>query len=199
MSDFTTDKSFTDYVHRTLAHKWIYQRLGWEELSLNKAQQEVLDLQKGIDYVVENSFGRRFYVQERFRDEYARAFSDCTLRYRRDHHADKNQHRSEFYKIRADFLVYGITNGSKHPQQRHTITGFIKFVVIDLHVLFEKIQQGQIIFQKNINFSRIENGKMLAPIKENPDDSSSFVAFDVLQLQELFGKDDIILLQEGFF
>ncbi len=78
-------------------------------------------------------------------------------------------------------------------------TDFLKYVVVDLWVLYAKIDSGLIVPVRSGNYSRIANGKMFAPIKDNTDDSSSFVAFDILQLNELFGKENIILIQKGYF
>ena len=101
----------------------------------------------------------------------------------------------------GSYLVYGITNGSKWLDKRATLTDFLKFVVVDLRVLFQKMDNQQIVLQTGSasNFSRIEGGKMTIPINQNPDFSSSFVAFDVRQLQQLFGNDGIIFSQKGFF
>jgi len=51
---------------------------------------------------------------------------------------------------------------------------------LDLKVLFDKIENGLIIPSQNIGLnSYIKENKMYAPIIENHNDSSSFVAFDV--------------------
>jgi len=52
--------------------------------------------------------------------------------------------------------------------------------------------------RKGNKTSYIENGKMIAPINQNTDQSSNFVAFDIRQLQTLFQADRIIRLQKGF-
>lgn len=199
MAKYSDDRNFTNFVHTQLAVPLIYKPLGWTEKEIDAAHLEFIDINEGVDYVFEDNSENEIKTQERFRDDYYKQYNDCTLRYRRDNNLDPTRHKSEFYKIKADYLVYGITNGAKFPDKRHTLTGFIKYVVVDLKTLYAKIDDGLIIPQYGANLSRIDNGKMIAPIKDNPDGSSSFVAFDVLQLHQLFGKDGIILTQKGYF
>ncbi len=199
MAYYKSDRSFTNFVHKKLAHPIIYKQLGWKKVMIDPAKLAALDMNEGVDYIFKDKNDKRIKLQERFRDNYYKKYNDCTLRYRRDHNPDLSRHKSEFYKVKADFLVYGITNGSKFPDKRHTLTNFIKFVVVDLKVLFNKIEKKLIIPEYGGNFSRIINGKMMAVIKDNTDKSSSFVAFDVRQLQQLFGDENIILLQKGYF
>lgn len=198
MAHYSEDRNFTNFVHQKLALPLIYAPLAWTEKTMDKAVLEKMDIHEGVDYVFSDSQGSEIKVQERFRDDFYKKYNDCTLRYRRDKNADQARHESEFYKIKADFLVYGITNGSKFPEKRHTLTDFLKYAVIDLRVLYAKIEAGLIVPVRSGNYSRIANQKMYVPIKDNTDDSSSFVAFDILQLKELFGHENIILVQKGY-
>lgn len=199
MTKYSEDRRFTDYVHSHLAIPHIYNALNWTQKEVDASYLAAIDMHEGVDYVFENEDKREIKCQERFKDDFYKNYNDFTLRYRRDLNPDASRHASEFFKIKADYLVYGITNGSKFPEKRHTLTGFIKYAVVDLHVLFDKIKSGDIIPRRGRSLSYIENGKIIAPIKDNTDDSSSFVAFDVKLLHQLFGKDGIIIKQEGFF
>ena len=178
MAKYTDDRQFTDYVHRHLATPLIYKNLNWTEKNVDADALKSLDLNDGIDYVFQNQKGEDVRIQERFRDNFYQKYSDCTLRFRREHNADATRRASEFFKIKADYLIYGITNGSKWLDKRATLTDFLKFVVVDLRVLFQKMDNQQIVLQTGSasNFSRIEGGKMTIPINQNPDFSSSFVA-----------------------
>ncbi len=199
MAHYSEDRSFSNFVHQKLALPLIYAPLAWTEKNMDKTELEKMDIHEGVDYVFSDSQGGEIKIQERFRDDFYTKYKDCTLRYRRDKNADQTRHESEFYKIKADFLVYGITNGSKFAEKRHTLTNFLKYVVVDLRILYAKIDAGLVVPVRSGNYSQIVKGKMFVPIKDNTDDSSSFVAFDILQLEELFGKENIILAQKGYF
>jgi hypothetical protein len=199
MTKYADDRCFTDFVHQKLALPLIYSALGWKETKVSPEILQKLDIESGIDYVFTDSSGLMITVQERFRDDFYRNYKDCTLRFRRDHNPVASRHKSEYYKVKADFLVYGITNGPKFADKRHLLTGFTKFAVINLNVLYDKIRQEKIITAYGRNSSHIENGRMLAAIKENSDASSNFVVFDIAQLNQLFGNEDIILFQKGFY
>jgi hypothetical protein len=193
------DRKFTDFVHQHLAIPLIYTPLGWQPYPIDSLEAKYLDIKEGIDYTFLHATGKKIQVQERFRDGTYAMYNDCTLRYRRDAHANMNCHASEFFKIKADFLVYGITNGAKDGTKRDTLTGFLKFAVINLRGLYAQIAAGNIVFRQNIRTSYIHEGKIIAPIRANVDASSTFVAFDVLQLHTLFEKERIVWWQKGFF
>ena len=199
MNTYSTDRAFTDYVHEHLALPQIYEPMGWCQQWMPEPLQKLLDLEEGVDYLMEDKRGKALRVQERFRDSYAKDYTDCTLRYRRDQNAHEERRASEFFKIQADYLLYGITNGSKFADKRATLTGFLKYAVVDLRVLMQAVQAGQIILQAGGLQSRIEGDKMIAPIIPNRDPSSTFVAFDVLQLRQLFDGEGIILAQQGYW
>lgn len=199
MAMYANDRNFTDYVHQHLALPRIYAPLGWAQKNVEAQHLQTIDMHEGIDYVFADQNKREIAVQERFRDNFYQNYNDCTLRYRRDSNPDASRHASEFFKIKADYLVYGITNGSKFLDKRHTLTDFLKYVVVDLKILYHQINLGLIVPSRNgKNFSKIENGKMIVPIKDNRDDSSSFVAFDIQQLHQLFGNQHIIVAQKGY-
>lgn len=201
MAYYKDDREFTNIVHNDIALPEIYAQLGWYvDKSIDAEKLNDIDMNDGIDYVMYNRFGKTIYVQERFREYRYHSFNDATLRYRREHNINTERQRSEFYKIKADYLVYGIISGSK----RQVLTGekqctFVKYAVIDLRVLFDKISRGMIVPDPRFTKPRIIGDVMYAAVNENTDYSSNFVAFDVEGLERMFGNDGIILIQNGFF
>lgn len=201
MSGYTEDKKFTDMVHSKLAIDLIYNKLGWELINDDDGEYlDKIDYKLGIDYVAKLKNGRTVAIQERFREEQYKRYSDITLRYRRDINRDEHRHESEYFKIQAKYIVYGIINKTKLEFIKNpTDSKFVKFAVIDLDVLFKKIDSGEIVIGKsNVNINN-QDIKYIAKISYNRDGSSSFVAFDIVELDKLFKDDGIILLQDGYF
>ena len=182
-----------------LAIPIIYRKLNWDISEIDAKVLETIDINEGIDYVLNNSSGETVLVQERFRDSFYSKYNDATLRFRRDQNQNPERIKSEFYKIKADYLVYGITNGSKFPEKRHTLTDFIKWVVLDLNFIRIQFELGKIkiVTSSKIN-CWIEDDVLHCPENFNPDGSSSFIPFDVLLLVNLFGYRPIIE-QQGYF
>jgi hypothetical protein len=196
-TSYQSDQSFSDDIHWRLAMSQIYEPLGWSAVRMKPEQARLLDVSEGIDYVFLDTVGQITTVQERFREAKYQQYNDFTIRYRRDESQIQNQQESEFYKIKADYFIYGIANGNKTVSPS---TQFIKFAVIDLKFIQSKIDLGQIqirgdLFQKTC---RIENNKLLCPINQNKDGSSSFFPIDILLLAKLWGNESI-LLQKGFY
>jgi len=144
MSKYSKDRSFTDYVHKALAIPKIYEPIGWKVKNIDSNKLENLDIKKGIDYILTNSKNNTISIQERFRDAYYKRYTDVTLRFRREFNSDPERIKSEFYKIKADYLVYGITNGKKFYDKRHTLTDFIKWAIVDLRFLRNKYRENKV-------------------------------------------------------
>ncbi|WP_299116098.1 hypothetical protein [uncultured Winogradskyella sp.] len=199
MTKYNNDRSFTDYVHDELAIPKIYNPLGWDVLDIDDDELEAKDINEGIDYVLINSdTGEIFNVQERFRDNYYKSYNDATLRYRREFNTNPERIKSEFYKIKADYLVYGITDGSKWPEKRHTLTDFIKWVILDVKFIQSKFEDGKIkIVSSARNTCWLEEDILCCPENFNPDGSSSFLPFDIPLIFNLWGKEPIFA-QNGF-
>jgi hypothetical protein len=199
MANYADDRKFTNYVHVHLALPLIYKPMNWQLVDMDPNELQRLDLKSGIDYVFLNESSKKIGIQERFRELKYKHYNDFTLRYRRDFNINTSQHESEFFKVKAHYMVYGICNAGKTDNEKSLLTDFVKFAVIDLRLLFKKLDAGEILIQEGNHVSTIEHHKMLVPIKHNTDRSSSFVAFDILQLNQLFGNEHIILYQKGFF
>jgi hypothetical protein len=200
MATYFHDRQFTNRVHQQLALPGIYAPLGWQPHHIGEEALKQADMHQGIDYFFRTREGKIVSVQERFRESKYQRYQDCTLRFRRDKHSDPSRHASEFYKIKAGYLVYGIVNGCKDPASNQQPTQFLKFAVIDLTVFWKQWEQGKVVIgNQGAHFSSIRDGKLHVAVKENHDDSSSFLAMDVRQLHQLFGQEGIVLMQSGYF
>jgi hypothetical protein len=197
MTTYSSDRQFTDYVHQYLAIPRIYDKIGWQIMDVDKTLALQQDLADGIDYTVKNMEGKTITVQERFRERKYRHYSDATLRFRRDNHRDPAHVESEFYKIKADYLVYGVTNGYKLDIASNT--GFIKGVILDIHFLQEKFKSGSLLIgPTGVVRCKRKQDKMICPENLNPDGSSSFLPFDILIIKALWGTAPI-LHQKGYY
>jgi hypothetical protein len=198
MANYRGDRSFTDYVHVHLARPVIYEPLGWQELDLPADLLKRIDQDHGIDYVVRDRDGRDIRLQERFRESKYQNYTDATLRFRRDQNRHQDRVKSEFYKIEADYLVYGITNGTKELSKRAALTDFLKWVVLDLKLIQQKIKQGKlIIVSEKANRCYVKNERLYCPENFNADGSSSFVPLDIKLIRKLWG-DEPIFAQRGY-
>jgi hypothetical protein len=193
---YLADRQFTDAVHRRIAIPKVYQPRGWVEVKLDPTLQLQLDNQKGIDYVFASGTNR-FSVQERFRESKYRSYTDFTIRYQRP--SDGGAPRpSEFFKIQADYFLYGITDGSKHNLESNT--DFIKVALVNFSAIRALLNDAKIVVDANLSGKTMvsdSSGVIRAPIINNHDNSSSFVPLDVPVLLASFGKT-IIEYQKGF-
>lgn len=200
MSKTENDWSFSTYAHDNLAIPKIYDKLLWKILKIDEKEAVDLDLNHGIDYLLLDSDAKLISVQERFRDYYYSNYEDATLRFRREFNPDPERVKSEFYKIKADYLVYGITNGKKFIDKRHTLTDFDKWVVLDMQFIKEKFEKGLIKIVTNTKNIKcwLDDDVLCCPENFNGDGSSSFIPFDVPLINKLWGKIPIVA-SKGFF
>ena len=196
MATYYSDRQFTNYIHEKIAISHIYNLLQWDKINLETSYAEKIDMQDGIDYIFQHK-GEFKTVQERFREKKYSAYSDFTIRYRRDNNQHEDRRASEYSKMKADYFTYGITNGTKSEVEN--CTDFIKYAVIDLSKVYQKIDNREIIISDNgkNKCQIIENGVLECPIKYNVDGSSSFFPIEIPYLLQLFG-DDLIIAQKGF-
>lgn len=196
MSTYKSDRAFTNYVHQNIAIEKIYQTLDWTEVSFESNYGIHIDIADGVDYVFLKD-NKLITIQERFREAKYKSYNDFTIRYRRDKNRYKDRHESEFYKLKAQYFVYGILNGSK--THKTDCSDFLKYAVIDIEKFYERVNSGDIyVKDNNKNGSQIiDNIKLECPIKYNRDGSSSFIAIDIPQLISLWGNE-IVITQKGF-
>jgi len=196
MSYYKNDRAFTDFVHKQLAVPLIYASLGWSEVQLRKDYANYIDMLDGIDYVFRNG-NNVMSVQERFRDEKYKQFTDFTIRYRRDENKNECRHESEYYKMKAHYFTYGILDSTKKEISKSS--SFLKYAIVDLKKVYEKLDSKSIFISDNHkNKCEIVDGcRIECPIKYNSDGSSSFFPIDISYLVKLWGND-MIVDQQGF-
>ena len=153
-------------------------------------------MEKGIDYVFKYDDEIKT-VQERFREIKYQKYSDFTVRYRRDMNPHQDRHQSEYYKMKAHYFTYGITNCYKTDFTE--CSDFVKYAIIDLEKVYTKIDSGKIIIEDNHRMTcQIIDDKIVCPIKYNRDGSSSFFPIEISYLVKLWGNE-MIISQKGFF
>ena len=171
MAPYIDDRAYTNYIHENVALPKIYSLINWQKVNLEQAYAEEIDMQQGIDYVFRDTTGQLKTVQERFRE-------------------------SKYYKMKADYFTYGITNCLKFNINQ--CTDFIKYAVIDLRKVYEKIDNGLIIIRDNQkNTCEVIDNKIICPVKYNHDGFSSFFPIEIAYLVKLWGNG-IIIAQKGF-
>ena len=195
MQNYRSDREFTDLVHNRIAIPKIYEPLGWKPAFRDPLDAEHADMHFGIDYVFEADNGQKS-VQERFRERKYERYADFTIRYRRDGNQHSSRRQSEYYKIKADYFVYGITNCSK--DNLDGCTDFLKYAVIDMTRIYKKLDDGEILIEdNNQNVCEIRESKLICPVQYNNDKSSSFFPIDIPLVVELWGND-LLVSQSNF-
>jgi len=195
MANYISDRAFTDHIHNNVAIPRIYNTIGWREVNRDEEEAIRADMFDGIDYVFKSGSEYKS-VQERFRERKYQNYSDFTIRYRRDLNPDASRHQSEYYKMKADYFTYGITNCLKDDLTK--CTDFLKYAIVDLKKVYSKIDGNEIIIRDNCrNTCNIENGKIICPVKYNSDGSSSFFPIEISYLVQLWGNT-LIIAQKGF-
>ena len=196
---YNFDKTFTDTVHSKLAIPIIYKSLNWTSQTLNRTMTSNVDINNGVDYfLIDNNCNRIVTVQERFREVKYKNFNDFTIRFEREFNPHENRRLSEYYKLNADYFVYGIINKSKY--EVNLADSFVKYAVIDLYKLKKFMDCGLIVIDREMaGYScRIMNGIMHCPVNYNKDNSSSFFPIDIRLLLLLFPNENIVITQKGF-
>lgn len=165
------DWKFSNRVHEA-ACDFVYK----EGCIVSKATFKE-DSENGIDYWVKMPSGKNISVQERFRtlNRFTINSQEFTLRYSRPDSLSENQKKSEFFKIKADLLLYGITNNEDRKSDNPI--DFRRFIVINLRELFRAINNGDILIDENEDNKKhkpyiLNSGKIHSIVKSNIEDSS---------------------------
>ena len=197
-TSYQSDRAYTDFIHQHVALPQVYRPLGWKPFRLSDSEREELDVHHGIDRVFSRTDGALVTIQERFRTARYTNYQDVTFRYRRDHHANVERRYSEFYKIQADYLLYGtLDSDSKDPSQLAD-AAFQKVALIHLPPLWNKLETGEAIIDETASGRcRWEGGKLVIPVNHNRDGSSSFIAWDIPLIAQHWPRQ-IIRYQRGF-
>lgn len=196
---YKSDRAFTDYVHNNLAIDKIYGQLNWTPQLLNKNVTNNVDLTNAVDYfLIDNNNNKIITVQERFRESQYQTYTDFTIRFEREYNPNENRRLSEYYKLSADYFVYGIINKSKFDVEK--ATDFIKFAVIDIVALKELMDTGKIVVNRSLSGlkCKVIDGVLNCPVNYNRDRSSSFFPVDIKLLADLLPNENVIVLQRGF-
>ena len=149
------DQSFTDLAHKNLAPAFYGQIFPGARVEQASVED---DQKKGIDYHVLTDLANldgsgskrvRFNVQERFlRIDHPmlRTSKEFTLRYSRPDSLSPDQKQSEFFKIKAHYLYYGITNATKATATSAEVppTACLRQVLVDLPKLMKLVDDGKI-------------------------------------------------------
>lgn len=193
---YQQDRAFTEFVHKHLALPQVYSSLEWSPFHLRAQEKQRLDIHHGIDRVFYTAEGLLVTVQERFRTAAYIKYQDVTFRYRREQHHNAARRYSEFYKIQADYLLYGMVNSySKNSDQ---LSGFCKVALLRLSPLWEKLRTGEaIIDETKTGRCHWHDGRMVIPVNHNRDHSSSFIAWDIPLIAQHWPQD-ILVYQRGF-
>lgn len=158
-----------------------------------------LDISNAVDYIALDKTEQRIItISERFRERKYSNYTDFTIRYKRDFNIHEERKLSEFFKLDADYFVYGIIDEEK--TRVYEARDFIKYCVIDIIKLKALFDAGNIIIDENSSSKRcfIQGEKLICPVINNNDNSSSFFPVDVILLNTLFGDTEVIILQDGF-
>ena len=196
MVSYKDDREFTNNVHKLLAIPKIYNLLWWQEVDINPKELEYIDINHWIDYVFKKDDEIKT-IQERFRYSEYSTYTDFTIRYRRDNNFNNDRHESEYYKMKADYFVYWIINQSKNIKDFQA-TEFIKYAIVDLKKVYEKINNWLIEIRPTLNWYKciIENWKIICPVNQNKDWSSSFFPIDIKMILYLWKNENIVLFQK---
>lgn len=199
MAGYQQDRVFTDYIHKNISLPKIYPILCWKEEYIEPEELNELDINNGIDAIFLDENSNRKTLQYRYRDNFYTSNRDVTLRYQRPLNTNADRHNSEFFKIEADFFLYGISNGKKFPDKLHTNTLLSKWAVLNISKLLYFIENGSIVIDSTLGGyqCRLKDGKMYCPVLNNKDGSSNFVPFDIPIMIDLFGNE-IVIHQKGF-
>ena len=194
---YISDRQFTDYVHNNLALRDIYPQMDWVVQDVNNRMQVNVDINNAVDYMAVDSNRRLITIQERFREAKYANYSDFTVRYMRPENMHEDRRLSEFFKLDADYFIYGIIDSSKADVQN--ATGFLKYAVINLEIVRDMLNNHEIVIDPNMRgfCCRLIDGVMTCPVNENYDHSSNFVPFDIVILNRV--APEAIEYQEGFF
>ena len=196
--NYKSDREFTDIVHSKLACSIIYPLLNWDIQDMNLKMLNNIDTQNAVDYIaIDKNKIKTVTIQERFREQKYSNYTDFTIRYKRDYNKHDERKLSEFFKLDADYFVYGIIDTDKC--RVNEAKKFLKYCVIDVNKLKQLIDSELIVIDEKSGMKKcfVKDEKLVCPVIQNHDCSSSFIPVDILLLYALF-EDDVIVLQDGF-
>lgn len=198
MSNYVSDRKFTDFVHEKLAKPQIYSKINWVVQELDAVLAKNVDVNNSVDYfAIDQNNNKLITIQERFRERKYSSYNDFTIRYKREYNDHSDRILSEYFKLNVDYFVYGIIDQDKENVDANG--KFLKIAIIDVKALNDCVNNGLIVIDEKINtkFCKIDKGKLICPVITNFDYSSSFVPLDVQLLIKLF-SNKVVVYQKGF-
>ncbi len=194
---YTSDREFTDYVHNHLAVDIIYPKMDWKVQEVKERLSTNIDLNNAVDYMAVDADRNLITIQERFREVKYQNYSDFTIRYMRPENEHEERRLSEFFKMDAEYFIYGTIDVAKKDYK--TASKSVKFAVLNLNRLKDRIDDGTIVIDGKLNsYTCVKrDNTMVCPINENYDHSSNFVPFDIAILSNI--APEVIEYQEGFY
>ena len=192
---YASDRQFTDYVHE-LAIRDIYPKMDWVVQDVNNRLSVNIDMNNAVDYMAVDRMRRIITIQERFRESKYSRYSDFTLRYMRPENRHEERRLSEFFKLDADYFVYGIIDSPKYNVNSNS--RFLKIAIINLKTLMDRVDDGVVVIDESMREKRCRQvgNTMHCPRIPNWDHSSDFVPFDILILDSI--APEVVEYQEGF-
>lgn len=197
--NYKSDREFTDIVHLKLACSIIYPLLNWDIQDTNLKMLNNIDTQNAVDYIaIDRNRLKTITIQERFREQKYSNYTDFTIRYKRDYSKHEERKLSEFFKLDADYFVYGIIDTDKY--RVNEAKNFLKYCVIDVNKLKQLMDLELIVIDEKSGMKKcyVRDKVLMCPVIQNHDFSSSFIPIDILLLSSLFEDDGVIVLQDGF-
>lgn len=194
---YISDRAFTDYVHDNLAVDIIYAQMDWVVQDVSGRLGTNIDINNAVDYMAVDAHRRLITIQERFREVKYQNYNDFTVRYMRPENVHAERRLSEFFKLDAEYFIYGTIDVAKYNYQ--AATRFVKYAVLNLNRLKDRIDDGTIVIDSSLRSYTCERrgNRMICPVNENRDHSSNFVPFDILILSDV--APEVIEYQEGFY
>ncbi len=192
--NYRDDRNFTNIIHNNVAEPIIYKDMGWVRIDVNNELAEIKDNLLAVDYQVKDRDGNIIYVQERFRGLNYMNYNDFTIRFKREMNRDETQIYSEFFKMKSNiannnnkfYMLYGFANERS--------VDFDKYIIVDLRLIID-LYLNKILVIDEVD-SNIIDGELHAVHKYNHDDSSSFIAINVKQLNQIC--PEAIIRQKGY-
>lgn len=199
-----TDRTKRDWQFSDKVHEKVMEVVYGPTSGLVIKASEKDDLSKGIDYLFfskNRQSDKPLYIQERFRElnKYTASCEEFTLRFRRSNSLSDTQKLSEFFKIKAHCLVYGVTSEAKQHIEDGGDFNLKHVVVIKLKKLMKAIDNGLIIIDNNEDNQRskpyLKDERPVAIVKHNKEDklgNSSMLVFNFKHLLLVDELKDIV-------
>lgn len=127
-----SELGYTEKIHNQIAIPRFYNPYGF--VNVKSEVGSLADLRDGIDYTAVFE-GTLYTIQERFRRHQYKGYGDITFRY----DSKSNNVMREYFKIKADYFLYGIANIAEDD--------FEWAVLVNVPKLIRAIEDGNIGYE----------------------------------------------------